>query len=107
MLCGSLLALGFFTEGCSDDDNVNNATVVTSMAFTETGENNVVSLYPGDTWTSNITLLPEDATDKDEYAYRYTSSDESIFTVDETGKVTAVSEGEAVLTAWSTNNTDM
>lgn len=30
-----------------------------------------------------------------------------MFTVNESGEVTAVDEGEATLTAWSTNNTDM
>lgn len=91
---------------CSEDD-VDNGLKVTSMSFVETGETNRVSLYPGDTWTAQIALFPEDAADKEAYAYRYTSSDESIFTVSESGEVTAVGEGEAVLTAWSTNNTDM
>ena len=103
----SMLAFGLFAGGCSEDDNITENTAVTSMSFAETGENNTVSLYPGDTWKSSIVLFPENASNKDEYAYRYTSSDENIFTVDETGTVTAIGEGEAVLTAWSTNNTDM
>lgn len=100
-ICAALAA-----TSCSEE-NVDNSIKVTSMSFTETGETSHVSLYPGDTWTAKITLFPENATDKDEYAYRYTSSNESVFTVNEAGEVTAVGEGEATLTAWSTNNTDM
>lgn len=92
-ICAALAA-----TSCSEE-NVDNSIKVTSMSFTETGETSHVSLYPGDTWTAKITLFPEDATDKDEYAYRYTSSNESVFTVNEAGEVTAVGEGEATLTA--------
>ncbi len=45
-------------------------------------------------WLLNVMALPEDTTDSMTYA----SSDESVVTVDEYGKVTAVGEGEAVVT---------
>lgn len=107
ILYSSLFVCAALTATSCSEENVDNSIKVTSMSFTETGETNHVFLYPGDTWTAKITLFPEDATDKEEYAYRYTSSNESVFTVNEAGEVTAVGEGEATLTAWSTNNTDM
>lgn len=42
-ICAALAA-----TSCSEE-NVDNSIKVTSMAFTETGETNHVSLYPGDT----------------------------------------------------------
>lgn len=48
----------------------------------------------GENWLINVMALPEDTTDKLVYA----SSDESVVTVNEEGKLTAVGEGEAVIT---------
>lgn len=48
----------------------------------------------GQNWLINVMALPEDTTD----VITYTSSDESIATVNEEGKITAVGEGMAVIT---------
>ena len=53
-------------------------------------------LIEGETMTLVATVTPDDATDK---AVTWTSSDEAVATVDQTGKVTAVKAGEAVITA--------
>lgn len=53
-----------------------------------------LTLAPGETATLNATVLPEDSTDKVEWS----SSDEAIATVKD-GEVTAVAEGDAMITA--------
>src|SRR5699024_12463194 len=50
----------------------------------------------GEAQSAAATVEPEDATDK---AVTYTSSDESIATVDAAGNVTPVTPGEATITA--------
>lgn len=54
--------------------------------------------YIGDTQQLTATILPEDAFDK---SLKWSSSDESVATVDENGTVTAVKGGTAVITATS------
>lgn len=54
-----------------------------------------VELKVGDTKTVEYTVAPENATDK---AVTFTSSDEKVATVDETGKITAVGRGVAQIT---------
>lgn len=63
-----------------------------NLALTSGGD--VVLDGEGANWLINVMALPENTTDKLIYA----SSDESIVTVDEQGKVTAVGEGTAVIT---------
>lgn len=104
MLAGALLLAG--VTACSDDDNAGAGLKVTRMEVANVTDG-VVSLIEGDTWNAAISTLPENAIDAGEYTYTYTSSDENVFVVDETGKVTATGVGEAALTAWSVNNTDM
>lgn len=90
---------------CSDNDT-DSALKVNQMVISNV-DNQTISLIEGDSWNTSVTTLPESATDAEEYAYRYTSSNEAVFTVNESGVITALGVGEAVLTAWSTNNTDM
>ncbi|MCR4654664.1 MAG: Ig-like domain-containing protein [Lachnospiraceae bacterium] len=54
-----------------------------------------ISLKPGDSSTLKAAVKPDDATNKN---VTWSSSDESVATVDADGKVTAVKEGEAVIT---------
>lgn len=54
-----------------------------------------VELKVGETAILTVTVAPDDATDK---TVTWTSSDSSVATVDENGKVTAVGEGEATIT---------
>lgn len=104
LLTGALFLIG--ATACSDDDNEENGLKVTHMEVADVTDG-VVSLIEGDTWNASVITLPENATDAGEYTYTYTSSNENVFTVDEAGKVTAVGVGEAALTVWSANNTDM
>lgn len=100
----SLLIPALLTS-CSDDDHTASPQV-TSMTVSNATDQ-LVSLTEGDIWTASIALLPEEATDKEAYSYRYTSTNEQVFTVDANGKVTAAGVGEAALRVWSVNNTDM
>lgn len=90
---------------CNDNDTTIDVRVE-RMHITNT-EEGMVTLIEGDTWKPEMMVTPDNAIDKDEYTYRYTSGNESIFTVDENGEVTAVGIGEAALTVWSVNNLDM
>ena len=54
----------------------------------------------GETLTLTATVTPDDATDK---SVTWSSSDDKIATVDEDGTVTAVAEGEAVITVKTTD----
>ena len=58
-------------------------------------------LYCGETLELTATVLPEDTTDK---GLIWTSSDETVATVDENGKVTAHEKGEATITAKTKDN---
>lgn len=59
------------------------------------GSTEVVLTERGQAWLLNVKAVPEDTTDE----LYYITSDEEIVTVDEQGCVTAVGEGEAVVTA--------
>lgn len=61
-------------------------------------------LYVGNTVTITATVAPEVATNP---AVTWSSSDESVATVDETGKVTAVAVGNATITATSEDDSSV
>ena len=63
-----------------------------------TVEKTEFDLEPGDTDNIKVTVTPEDAFDK---TIIYESSNDEVVTVDETGKITAVGEGEAIITVTS------
>lgn len=101
---GLLILASILLSGCGTDSTA--FIPVTAMAIDNTVDQ-VVNLVEGDMWTVGVTLYPEQATDKEEYSYRYTSGNENIFRVDEQGEITATGVGEAALRVWSVNNTDM
>jgi len=59
-------------------------------------EDEITELAVGDTLKLYVSILPEDTTDK---TVLWTSSDEAIVTVDDSGKVTAVAAGKVKITA--------
>ena len=61
-------------------------------------------LYVGNSVTVNATVTPDNATDT---TVTWSSSDESVATVDETGKITAVATGNATITATSNSDEDV
>lgn len=87
-------AFGVVPEGLSATTKVTVTTKVEGITLDKTeGILNV-----GNTVTITATVAPEEATNP---AVTWSSSDESVATVDETGKVTAVAVGNATITATS------
>lgn len=87
-------AFGVVPEGLSATTKVTVTTKVESITLDKTeGILNV-----GNTVTITATVAPEVATNP---AVTWSSSDESVATVDETGKITAVATGNATITATS------
>lgn len=87
-------AFGVVPEGLSATTKVIVTTKVEGITLDKTeGILNV-----GNTVTITATVAPEEATNP---AVTWSSSDESVATVDETGKVTAVAAGNATITATS------
>ncbi len=66
-------------------------------------DNNSLTLTEGDTGSLNASVNPDNATDK---TVVWTSSDESVATVDQNGVVTAVAPGSAVITASAGGKSD-
>ena len=62
------------------------------------------SLAPNETLTLTATLLPEDVTNS---ALSWTSSNESVATVDANGVVTTVADGEATITVSTTDGSEL
>ena len=72
-------------------------TVEKKVAAIELSESEK-TVFVGDTFTITATVKPEDAFNR---TVTWSSSDPSIATVDENGTVTAIAEGEAIITAES------
>ena len=70
--------------------------VVTTPVESVTLDKSTLSLKVGESTTLTATVVPDNATDK---TVTWACSDTSVATVDENGKVTAVSEGTATITA--------
>lgn len=93
-------AFGVVPDGLSATTKVTVTTKVESITLDKTeGILNV-----GNTVTITATVAPEEATNP---AVTWSSSDESVATVDETGKVTAVAVGNATITATSEDDSSV
>ena len=83
--------------GKSGGDDLPQGTPVAEVILNKT----TLELYEGDTYQLVATIEPEDATDK---SLSWSSSQTDIASVDNDGKVTALKEGETVITATSSND---
>ena len=93
-------AFGVVPDGLSATTKVTVTTKVESITLDKTeGILNV-----GNTVTITATVAPEVATNP---AVTWSSSDESVATVDETGKITAVATGNATITATSEDDSSV
>lgn len=93
-------AFGVVPEGLSATTKVTVSTKAEKIELDKTeGILNV-----GNTVTITATVAPEEATNP---AVTWSSSDESVATVDETGKVTAVAVGNATITATSKDDSSV
>lgn len=93
-IISAICLLCVFTLFSCDDENDDSVVKVTSIEFEEMS----LSLQEGLTQQLNVTILPENAVDK---TINWSSSDEFVATIDETGMLTAVKEGTATITATS------
>ena len=85
----------------SQADNTKKATCAVTVNVPTEGvtlNKNTLTLNKGDSATLVATVLPDDATDK---SVTWTSSNEAVATVDQTGKVTAKGKGTADVTVTS------
>ncbi|MFV0565357.1 MAG: Ig-like domain-containing protein [Flavobacteriaceae bacterium] len=102
-----MLALAVVGVSCSDDDNEEEAPITVNKIVVDGVTDDIVVLEVADTYTVNLTLTPDDAVDKDEYTFEYSSSNEEVFKVSEEGVITALGVGEAALRIYPVNNTDL
>lgn len=93
-------AFGVVPEGLSATTKVTVTTKVESITLDKTEG----ILYVGNSVTVNAAVTPDNATDT---TVTWSSSDESVATVDETGKITAVATGNATITATSEDDSSV
>lgn len=88
---------GFKSSTCEVTVNKEPSIVhVTSVSLNET----TLNLETGDRYTLLATVLPSNASDK---SVNWSSSNESVATVNSKGKITAVSAGQAIITVTTTD----
>lgn len=93
-------AFGVVSEGLSATTKVIVTTKVEKIELDKTEG----ILYVGNSVTVNAAVTPDNATDT---TVTWSSSDESVATVDETGKITAVATGNATITATSEDDSSV
>lgn len=91
---------------CDDDKEITDAVKVSSIVV-DNATDNTIKLIEHDTYPVIVKVMPEDAVDKEEYTFKYSSSNDTVFTVSEDGIITALYPGEAILRVDAVNNTDM
>ncbi len=91
---------------CDDDEETTNSVKVNNIVV-ENVADNTINLIEHDAYSVAVKVLPEDAVDKEEYSFKYSSSNDTVFTVSDDGVITALHPGEAVLRVDAANNTDM
>lgn len=90
--------------GSCGEEYVYNTRVVTGVDLLDVGEEGNLLFSRGENGEIKVRITPVDAIDKKDYTFSYKSSDESIFTVDDTGGIRALAVGEATLTVQAINN---
>lgn len=91
-IISALCLLCAFTFVACDDDNEDAIVKVSSIEF----EESALELEVGATKQLKVNVLPEDAFDK---SVKWSSSNEEVATIDESGLLTAVEAGNATITA--------
>lgn len=91
-----LLCSAFVMQSCTKEkDNLIDSTALGSI--TVKGVKNAIDVYTGATFQLEVEPVPADAPGANNLVYTFSSSDESIFTVNEEGLIEGVSVGEAYL----------
>jgi len=98
---GTVTVTAKFTPEDSEELSAVATLTVSPVAVSSVSLNKTdLSLNVGEEETLTATVLPEDATDK---SVSWSSNDTSVATVDQSGKVTAVAAGTAVITVTTTD----
>ena len=97
-IAAALLGLAVLGTSCGKDDPAPTDKTVAVTAINVSQPS--LDLVAGGTATISWTVLPSDATDK---SVTLTSSNPGVATVDNSGKVTAVAPGNAVITLAASN----
>ena len=98
----ALLLSAFAFVSCNSDDS-GSLLPVTSIKVTN-ADDGVISLIQQDTKQVEVGFYPGNAQDIEGFTFRFTSTDNDIFTVNDEGVVTAVGVGQAVLRIEAINN---
>lgn len=97
---GNVIAIAtgetIITASCGDVTATCSVSVVQTPAESISVSQSAAKLYIGDTLSLSATVLPEEASDK---TVIWSSSDNAVASVDDNGNVTAISAGEATVTA--------
>lgn len=80
---------------------VSENTIIAQDLFVQ---NEKVNIKPGETYQLNVTVIPSDTVDK---SLTYSSTNQSLLTVDENGLVTIISKGRAMVVVQSKSNPDV
>ncbi|MFV0536634.1 MAG: Ig-like domain-containing protein [Dysgonomonas sp.] len=89
------IATFVLTTSCTDDEIYIEHVAGISL---DGVEGNVINIIENDTYEVKVKVNPENASNISEYTvFNYTSSNETIFTVNSTGEITALAPGEAIL----------
>ncbi len=98
----------FALHACEKPTTTGTDNPVREVLVSNSGTENTFELTEGDTRQVEVTVSPADAGDKNDYgSYTFKSSNPAVFTVDESGLITATGAGEAVLSVTPVNNGDI
>lgn len=110
LVVGCMVSL---VAACSDDDKSGDeqpggtGNPVTSIILSNVTDERVILNDVGASLALQVAANPTDAGDVEKYYYAFTSSDPQVFTVSNTGVITATGYGEAALSVIARNNTDI
>lgn len=92
--------------GCSDE-YIYNDQRVSGIDLLDIDERGALLFSKGEVSDIRLKLLPVHATDKADYSFSFTSSNENVFTVSPKGAIQAITPGEATLTIRAINNNNV
>lgn len=95
------LSAGFFPDNITDMQRVKIIMVYKAVQAIYARPARVLALEVGDTQATVVTYMPADATTK---TATYVSSDTDVATVNASGEITGVAEGECEITVKATDN---
>lgn len=102
-----LVLVAWVWTGCSKKDSDTSPDIKVHGLTVKDAPEYLLNLVVGEKRTVEITILPDEAVDKESYTFRFTSKNQNVFTVDNDGVITATGIGEAALRVDAVNNPDL